>query len=104
MIFGAIIFFAVGSVCIILGFLIWKKQKLSLLHDYHYQNVKKEDIPAYTGQMGAGMIVLGAGIAAAGIFELASSSFWWIPLSAGIVIGLIVMYRAQKKYNRSIFS
>lgn len=104
MIFGAIIFFAVGSVCIILGFLIWKKQKLSLLHDYHYQNVKKEDIPAYTGQMGAGMIVLGAGIAAAGIFELASSSFWWIPLSAGIVIGLIVMYRAQKKYNGSFFS
>ncbi len=104
MLFGAIIFFAVGSACIVLGFLIWKKQKLSLLHDYHYQNVKKEDIPAYTGQMGAGMIVLGAGIAAAGIFELASSSFWWIPLAAGIVIGLIVMYRAQKKYNGSFFS
>lgn len=104
MIFGAIIFFAVGSVCIILGFLIWKKQKLSLLHDYHYQNVKKEDIPAYTGQIGAGMMVLGAGIAAAGIFELASSSFWWIPLSAGIVTGLFLMCRAQKKYNESIFS
>lgn len=104
MLFGAIIFFAVGSACIILGFLIWKKQKLSLLHDYHYQNVKKEDVPAYTRQIGAGMIVLGAGIAAAGIFEFVSLSFWWIPLAAGIVIGLIVMYRAQKKYNGSFFS
>ena len=104
MLFGAIIFFAVGSACIVLGFLIWKKQKLSLLHDYHYQNVKKEDVYAYTRQIGAGMIVLGAGIAAAGIIELASSSFWWIPLAAGIVIGLLVMYRAQKKYNGSFFS
>ena len=44
MIAGSIIDFAVGLTCIILGLLIWKKQKISILHSYHYKNVKQEDI------------------------------------------------------------
>ena len=41
---------------VVLGALLWKEQMLSLLHEYHYKNVKKEDIPAYTRQMGIGLI------------------------------------------------
>lgn len=48
MIIGCIIDFAVGLFCIIIGLMVWKKQKLTLLHDYHYKHVKRADIPAYT--------------------------------------------------------
>ena len=46
MVFGVVVDIAVGLVCIVLGFLIWKREKINFLHDYHYKNVKEEDIPA----------------------------------------------------------
>ena len=42
MIIGFIIDLAVGLFILILGMQIWKKQKISLLHDYHYKNVKEK--------------------------------------------------------------
>ncbi len=104
MIFGVIIDWAVGALCIVLGLLLWKKQKITLLHDYHYKHVKKEDIPAYSRQMGMGLIVIGAGIFMTGLFSLVNSSLWWVPLVAGFVLGIIILYRAQKKYNGSVMS
>ena len=104
MIFGVVTELAVGALCIVLGSILWKKQKVSLVHEYHYKNVKKDDIPAYTRLLGAGLIVIGAGICAAGLFNLFESSLWWIPLLAGFAAGLILMNRAQKKYNGSWFS
>ena len=104
MIFGVIIDWAVGALCIVLGLLLWKKQKITLLHDYHYKHVKKEDIPAYSRQMGMGLIVIGTGIFMTGLFSLVNSSLWWIPLVAGFVLGIIILYRAQKKYNGSVMS
>lgn len=103
MIIAVIVEFAVGILCVVLGVLLWSKQKVSLLHDYHYQHVKESDIPAYTRQVGIGLIVIGAGIMLTGLLELLYSSFWWIPLAAGFVTGLIVFYAAQKKYNGSVF-
>ena len=102
MIFGVIIDLAVGAMCIVLGVLLWKEQRVSILHDYHYKNVKKEDIPAYTRRMGIGLILIGAGIMMTGLLNLVNTSLWWVPLLAGIVSGLAVIYRAQKKYNGSV--
>lgn len=101
MIIGVIINWAVGLLCVILGWLIWKKQKISLLHSYHYKNVKKEDIPAYARLIGIGLTLIGIGISISGLLNLVDSALWWIPLVAGFVLGLIVMHRAQKKYNGS---
>ncbi len=102
MILGVIIELAVGAICIVLGMLLWKKQKVSVLHDYHYKNVKEEDLPAYTRQMGIGLIVIGAGINITGLLNLVKSSLWWIPLLAGFILGIAVIYMAQKKYNGSV--
>ena len=104
MILGVIIELAIGAICIILGMLLWKKQMISLLHDYHYKHVKKEDIPAYTRQMGISLIIIGAGIIITGLLNLAYSSLWWVPMLAGFVLGLALIYTAQKKYNGSILS
>ena len=102
MIFGVILELAVGALCIVLGALLWKKRKVSLLHDYHYKNVKEEDVPAYTRQMGIGLILIGAGIVVTGLLTLFESALWWIPFLAGFVLGLAVIYAAQKKYNGSV--
>ncbi|MBQ6419946.1 MAG: DUF3784 domain-containing protein [Clostridia bacterium] len=104
MIFGVIIEFSVGLLCIVIGAILWKKQKVSLVHEYHYKNVKKDDIPAYTRLLGIGLILIGAGICITGVFNLFESSFWWIPMLVGFIAGLLVMNKAQKKYNGSWFS
>ena len=104
MIIGILIEATVGILCIVLGFLIWKKQKISLIHDYHYRNVKEEDVPSYTRQIGSGLIIIGSGILLTGMLDLLNSSLWWIPLIIGFSLGLIVIIKAQKKYNGSIMS
>ena len=103
MIFGLLIECLVGGLLIVLGLLIWKKRKVSLLHDYHWKNVKEADLPAYTRLMGIGLILMGAGICVTGLLSVMLSRLWWIPLAAGFAAGLIVMNRAQKKYNGSWF-
>lgn len=104
MIVGFITELAAGLLCIVLGIVIWVKQKVSLVHEYHYKNVKKEDIPAYARLLGIGLILIGAGLCVTGFFNLFASSFWWIPMLAGFAGGIFVMNKAQKKYNGSWFS
>ncbi len=104
MIIGVIVDFAVGLLCIILGLMLWKKQKISLIHSYHYKNVKKEYVPAYTRLMGIGLILIGVGICITGVLNLLYSSLWWVPLLVGFVMGFIIMNKSQKKYNGSWFS
>lgn len=104
MMFGVIVDIAIGLLCIVLGLLIWKKQKINILHSYHYKNVKKENLSAYTRQMGIGQIIIGVGICVTGLFNLFESVYWHIPLVAGLVIGLLLMHNAQKKYNGTWFS
>lgn len=104
MIIGCIIEMAVGLLCVVLGLLIWKKKKVSLIHDYHYRNVSSDDIPAYARIMGIGIILVGLGICVTGLLNLFESPFWWASLLVGCVTGLIVMNSAQKKYNGSWFS
>ena len=103
MIFGVIVELAVGLLCVYLGLLLWTKRKISILHDYHTKNVQKKDVPAYARLMGIGLIVIGVGICVTALLNLLVSLLWWIPLVAGFVLGLIVIVRAQKKYNGSIF-
>ena len=104
MLIGLIVELAAGLSCMVLGLLIWKKKKTSLLHDYHYKNVKETDIPAYARLMGIGLMLIGGGICLTGFMNLLASSLWWIPLAGGFVAGCLVMNKAQKKYNGSWFS
>ena len=73
-----IIFFLImecGSVLFFyLGFLLWKKGKINIIHDYHYKKVKEEDKKAYTSIMGKAMIVIGIGIAISGIIGMLTDS------------------------------
>ena len=105
MLVEVIVYAAVGILLVVLGLVIWKKQKIGLIHEYHYKNVKPEDVPAYTRQIGIGLIVIGAGLCATGaacIFVQSAASL--LALVPGFVIGLIVLHKAQMRYNGSWFS
>ncbi len=104
MIIGFLVELIVGLICIVLGLLIWKKQKASYIHTYHYKNVRQEDIPAYTRLIGIGLIVIGVGICLTGLLNLFESPLWWIPILIGFIAGILVMNKAQKTYNGSWFS
>ena len=101
MIVGFIIELIVGTLCITFGLLIWKKQKLSLLHDYHYKNVKEEDISAYCKLMGIGLMTIGIGICLTGLYSLVFENLYGLLiLLLGFVVGIIIISKAQK-YNGS---
>ena len=100
-----IVCMAVGVLCVILGLILWKKQKISLVHDYHWRKVKKEDIPAYTRLMGIGLLLIGIGCCLTGIIDLAfKTEAGWIAFVVGSIAGILQMNKAQKTYNGSWFS
>ena len=103
MIIGVAVELAVGLLIVGLGLVLWEKQKISLLHSYHYSNVRKEDYPAFTRRMGIGLIVIGIGICLTGLLNLLYSPLWWVPLFGGIGAGIAILDRTERKYNGTWF-
>ena len=104
MIVEVLTYVGVGALLVVFGLLTWKKQMVSLLHSYHYKNVKQTDIPAYAKQMGVGQIVIGAGLCLCGLLRaLTKTAVAWGALIAGLAAGLLLFHRAQMKYNGSWF-
>ena len=105
MLAGSIICVLVGALCIVLGILLWKKQMISLVHDYHYRHVSKTDVPAYTRLMGIGLLLIGIGTLLTGIINYAfKTESGWIAFGIGFISGIILMNKAQMKYNGSWIS
>ena len=103
-----IIFFLIMEGCSVLflylGFLLWKKEKINIIHDYHYTKVKEKDKKAYTSIMGKAMIVIGIGGIISGIIGTFTDSVKsGIPFGAAFIIGICMMVYGQIKYNRGIF-
>ena len=44
------------------GFLLWKKNRIDIIHDYHTKKVKDCDKKAYTTIMGKAMVVIASGL------------------------------------------
>lgn len=108
MLLGLIITVAIGVICIWLGLRIWKKQQITLLHDYHYKNVKECDIKAYTEANGKATCIIGLGCILMGVVnwftQYNSYGEGWGLLAFAIcfLIGATIFVRTQKKYNGSI--
>jgi len=104
MIVEILTYVGVGALLIVFGLLTWKKQMVTLLHSYHYKNVKQADIPAYAKQMGLGQLVIGAGLCLSGLLRLVVKGFlYWLPFVLGLAAGLLIFHKAQMKYNGSWF-
>lgn len=102
--FELILLVLVGGLCVYFGWNIWKKEKITLIHSYHYQKVSQKDKAPYTEKMGKAMTAMGLGIAISGIINFAfSTGYGWILCGISLAAGLIGMTKIQRKYNHGIF-
>jgi len=100
MLLGMIVLLNVGILCFVLGWLLWKKQKISLVNAGHTRNVREADVSAYTKRMGLGLITIGAGCVLAGTVALGLEELLGrIGLAVGFSVGFALIITAQKKYN-----
>ena len=105
MVVTALTHIVIGIFLTVLGLVTWKKRQINILHEYHYRNVKTEDVPAYTRSMGIGQIIIGSGLCLTGILILVTeSTSSWMAFTAGFIAGMFIMHRAQMKYNGGWFS
>ena len=101
MLFELILLLIVGMIFIILVWLIWKKEKINLIHSYHYDKVAESDKKAYTALMGKGAVIIGAGIILTGLINFFShTGLGFIVFGICFVLGLGFMIYAGIKYNR----
>ena len=107
---GNIVPFLVGVVCIILG-ISNMRGNISSLHSYHRHRVSEEDRIPFGKQVGLGTIIVGIGII---VFSVLSSVTLYTEndifilvgtavLIIGIILGLVMSFRAMIKYNKGIF-
>ena len=100
----------VGIVCVVIG-IMNTRGIISMMHSYHRKRVKEEDIIPFGRLTGAGMITIGGGIIVSGALSLISflsggSVFEHIGTGiaiATLVVGVVLIFAAMKKYNKGIF-
>ena len=93
-----------GMLFVYLGYLIWIKKKIHMIHDSHWTKVKESDKKAYTSIMGKAMIIMGIGMILSGIMCMVIySAKCGIVFGISFILGLGMMIYAQIKYNHGIF-
>ena len=95
-----VLFALLGVLFAVLGWLIWKKQKMNLIIRHHCDKVREENKEAYCKLAGSGVLIMGTGFLLSGICTMFFQSvLTFIPMAAGLVIGLALLISAVAKYN-----
>ena len=107
---GYIVTFLVGVICIKLG-ISNMQGNISSLHTYHRHRVSEEDRISFGKQVGLGTVIIGISII---IFSILSAVTLYVEnnifvsvgtavLIVGILIGLVLSFKAMIQYNKGIF-
>ena len=100
MIVGLIVLSTVGMALLIIGCLIWKQERISLRHEYHYDKVSEEHKAAYCTLSGIGILLIGVGLLiTAVLFGLTHSAYSFLAFAVGFVSGLALLLFAGARYN-----
>ena len=100
MIVGVIILSLVSILVMVIGWLLWKKEKITLLHEYHYSKVSREDKKAFCTLSGIGLVIVGIGIGASAVLlAITNSALSFLAFAVGLAFGLSFFLHAGKKYN-----
>ena len=93
----------VGLVLVVIG-IMNRKGNISLLHSYHKKRVKEEDVIPFGKQVGTGSIIIGIAIVLAGILSVLNCGMISdVVIAIGLVIGILIIFRAMRKYNNGVF-
>lgn len=102
--FELILMVFLGLLFLFLGWNIWKKEQITLIHSYHYKKVSEEDKKDYTEEMGKSIIFIGIGMILTGIINfITKTSYGWLIFTICFIAGFLKIFKAQKKYNNGIF-
>ena len=99
MFLAAVLLFAVGAAIY--------RGRIDLIHDYHQDQVKEEEKPAYGRAMAKGLFVMAAGMLLSGVIALFDESKAYVMAGTGvlfacIIVSIIILVKVQKKYNGKI--
>lgn len=97
---GEIIVVGVGVLFIILGYLVWIREKINVLHSYHYRKVSPENKKNFCKMTGQGLILIGSGLLITGIVNSKTHSIYsFIAFAVGLIAGITLLVYAGAKYN-----
>lgn len=97
----SLIYGLLGLVFLALGWAIWKKEKIELLHDYHRNRVSEEDKKRFCALCGMGVEVIGIGMLLTAVLFLVTGRLWSLAAFVlGFLVGIAMLIRAIVKYNR----
>ena len=97
---GEIIVIGVGVIFMILGYLVWKREKINILHSYHYRNVSPGNKKVFCKMTGQGLILIGSGLLITGIVIFKTHSMYgFVAFAVGLIAGITLLINAGSKYN-----
>ena len=99
-----LILLPLGLGFVLMGLMIWKKEKLNMINAYHYKNVAKDNVKAYTEKIGKSLLLLGLGMIISALVDLwLKINISWLIMGIFLLGGFYFMAKAQKKYNGGFF-
>ena len=97
----SILLLMLGILFIRLGYEISEKQRIDLIIAYHHDKVSEGNKQVYCTLSGIGALIIECGFLLSGISTLSVHSFYaFIPMSAGLILGIVLLFTASIKYNR----
>ena len=96
-----LIFGLLGLLFLVIGWMIWKKERMDLLHDYHRNQVSEEDKKRICAKCGMGVGVIGIGMLLTAVLFAVTGKLWSLfAFVGGFLVGIVMLIWAIGKYNR----
>ena len=98
---GAIIVGVLGIIFEVIGYFLWKKEKISLLHSYHHDNVSPENKKVFCKLTGIAVTIIGTSMLLTAVALAITETLWaFLAFAIGFTVGLGLLIYAENKYNR----
>ena len=96
-----LIYGLVGLLLLALGWMIWKKERIDLLHDYHRNRVSEEDKKRFCTLCGMGIGIIGLGTLLTAVLFAVTGKLWSLfAFVLGFLVGIVMLIGTMLKYNR----
>lgn len=96
-----------GFLFSVIGLIIWKRQKITLINGYNNRNVKKEDVKEYTESIGKSYVIMGSAMMILGVLGMTNNENYkvigTIVYMIGLIISIVKFAKTQKKYKTGIW-
>ena len=97
----SLIFALISILFLVLGWLIWKKERIELLQEYHRNRVSEEDKKHFCTLCGLGVGIIGVGMLLTAVLFAVTGKLWSLfAFVLGFLVGIVMLFGAIVKYNR----